>query len=127
MPRPHPVEFRQRAVELPRLREKPIVRIAEDLGISESCLRNWMTQADVNEVRAGSISPSSSTPSPSATSAPSTTNPPTRHDQPHTHPIRQPEELQALRQVRARTGAYSSSASVCVACHRSRWPAAASR
>ncbi len=39
MPRPHPVEFRQRAVELARLREKPIVRIAEDLGISESCLR----------------------------------------------------------------------------------------
>jgi transposase len=49
MPRPHPREFRQRAVELARLREKPIARIAGDLGISESCLRNWMTQADVND------------------------------------------------------------------------------
>jgi len=49
MPRPHPPEFRQRAVELARLREKPIARIAEDLGISESCLRNWMAQADVND------------------------------------------------------------------------------
>jgi transposase-like protein len=51
MPRPHPAEFRQRAVELARLREQPIARIAEDLGISESCLRNWMVQADINDGR----------------------------------------------------------------------------
>lgn len=51
MPRPHPAEFRQRAVELARLREKPIAKIAEGLGISESCLRNWMVQADVNDGR----------------------------------------------------------------------------
>ena len=49
MPRPHPPEFRQRAVELARLREKPIAQIAVDLGISESCLRNWVHQADVDE------------------------------------------------------------------------------
>jgi transposase len=49
MPRPHPAEFRQRAVELARLRDKPIARVAEDLGISESCLRNWLTQADIND------------------------------------------------------------------------------
>ena len=49
MPRPHPPEFRQRAVELARLREKPIAEIARDLGISESCLRNWTAQADVDE------------------------------------------------------------------------------
>ena len=36
MPAPHPPEFRQRAVELARLREKPISQIAKDLGISES-------------------------------------------------------------------------------------------
>lgn len=48
MPRPHPTEFRQRAVELARLREKPIADIARDLGISESCLRNWMTHADID-------------------------------------------------------------------------------
>jgi transposase len=49
MPRPHPPEFRQRAVELARLREKPIAKLADDLGISESCLRNWIAQADVND------------------------------------------------------------------------------
>ena len=51
MPRPHPAEFRQRAVALARLREQPIAKIAEALGISESCLRNWMVQADVNDGR----------------------------------------------------------------------------
>jgi len=51
MPRPHPREFRQRAVELARLREKPVAELATDLGISESCLRNWMTQADREEGR----------------------------------------------------------------------------
>lgn len=49
MPRPHPPEFRQRAIELARLKEKPISKIAADLGISESCLRNWVHQADVDE------------------------------------------------------------------------------
>ena len=48
MPRPFPPEFRERAVELARLREKPIAKIAEDLGIAESCLRNWMVKADVD-------------------------------------------------------------------------------
>jgi transposase len=48
MPAPHPPEFRQRAVELARGREKPIKHIARDLGISESCLRNWVAQADVD-------------------------------------------------------------------------------
>jgi transposase-like protein len=49
MPRPHPPEFRQRAIELARLNEKPIAQIAADLGISESCLRNWVHQADIDE------------------------------------------------------------------------------
>ncbi len=55
MPRAHPPEFRQRAVELARLREKPVAEIAEDLGSSDSCLRNWMTQADVDEGRRGGV------------------------------------------------------------------------
>jgi transposase-like protein len=42
MPAAHPEEFRRRAVELARLREKPIAQIAKDIGISESCLRRWM-------------------------------------------------------------------------------------
>ena len=56
MPRPHPPEFRQRAVELARLRDKPIAEIAEDLGISDSCLRNWMAQADIDEGRKEGLS-----------------------------------------------------------------------
>jgi transposase-like protein len=51
VPRPHPPEFHRRAVELARERAKPIAKIAGDLGISESCLRNWMHQADVDEGR----------------------------------------------------------------------------
>lgn len=51
MPRPHPPELRQRAVELARLREKPVAKVAQDLGISESCLRNWMKRADLDEGR----------------------------------------------------------------------------
>ena len=51
MPPPHPAEFRRRAVELARLREKPVSQIAADLGISDSCLRNWMKQADLDEGR----------------------------------------------------------------------------
>lgn len=56
MPRPHPPVFRQRAVELARMREKPVAQIAEDLGISESCLRNWLSRADVDEGRREGLS-----------------------------------------------------------------------
>ena len=53
MPRPHPPEFRRRAVELARERSKPISEIARDLGISDSCLRGWMAKADVEDCRRG--------------------------------------------------------------------------
>jgi transposase len=54
MPRPHPPEFRRRAVELASQRDgnghrlQPVATIAKDLGISESCLRRWMDQAAVD-------------------------------------------------------------------------------
>jgi transposase len=51
MPRPHPPEFRRRAVELARERAKPIGELAKDLGISESCLRGWVARADVDAGR----------------------------------------------------------------------------
>ena len=51
MPRAHPLEFRQRAVQLARLREKPVSEIAKELRISESCLRRWMDVADVDDGR----------------------------------------------------------------------------
>ena len=49
MPPPHPPEFRRRAVELARERSKPVAELAKDLRISESCLRNWVAQADVDD------------------------------------------------------------------------------
>jgi transposase-like protein len=48
---PYPVEFRQRAVELARLREKPVAELASDLGVSETSQRNWAAQADRDEGR----------------------------------------------------------------------------
>lgn len=48
MPAPHPPEFRRRAVDLARLGDKPVAAIAKELSISESCLRNWMAQADTD-------------------------------------------------------------------------------
>ena len=39
----------RRAVELVRLGGKPVTQIARDLGISYSCLRNWVRQADIDE------------------------------------------------------------------------------
>jgi len=49
MPAPHPPEFRRRAIDLVRERTVPIGQLAGELGISESCLRNWMTRADIDE------------------------------------------------------------------------------
>jgi transposase len=49
MPTSYPPEFRERAVELARQREKPVAQIAKDLGISETCLRRWMDRADVDD------------------------------------------------------------------------------
>jgi len=49
VPAPHPPEFRRRAVELARQGEQPIAALAKDLRISESCLRNWMAQADADD------------------------------------------------------------------------------
>ena len=49
MPAPRSPEFRRRAVELARQRDKPIAQIARDLGIAESGLRRWMAKANVDE------------------------------------------------------------------------------
>jgi len=48
MPRPYPREFRDDVIRVARSRE-PGTRlkdIASDFGISESCLNNWLAQAD---------------------------------------------------------------------------------
>ncbi|MGH3850100.1 MAG: transposase [Pseudonocardiaceae bacterium] len=46
MARPYPLEFRQQAVELARLGQKPRRAIAAELGISESCLYTWIERAE---------------------------------------------------------------------------------
>ena len=51
MPRPHPKEFRDDVVAVARKGEAPIAEIAKDFGISESCLRNWLAKADVEDGR----------------------------------------------------------------------------
>ena len=56
MPAPKDPEFRRRAVELARLREKPIAQVAKDLGVAESGLRRWMAQADIDEGRREGLS-----------------------------------------------------------------------
>ena len=54
MPKPHPKEFRDDVVAVARRGEAPIAQIAKDFGISESCLRNWLHKADVEDgVRPG--------------------------------------------------------------------------
>ena len=47
----YPAEFRERAVELARRREKPIKQLASDLGVSDQTLHNWLKQADIDEGR----------------------------------------------------------------------------
>jgi transposase len=55
MPAPHPREFRDDVVAVARKGEAPIAQVAHDFVISESCLRNWLRQADVEGgVRPGS-------------------------------------------------------------------------
>ena len=49
MPRPHPKEFRDDVVAIARRGEAPVSQIAKDFGISDSCLRNWMHAADVED------------------------------------------------------------------------------
>jgi len=51
VPKPHPKEFRDDVVAVARKGEAPIAEIANDFGISESCLRNWLTKADIDDGR----------------------------------------------------------------------------
>ncbi|WP_433562297.1 transposase [Nocardia sp. CA-151230] len=49
MPSVHLREFSERAIELARAGDRPIGQIAASLGISESCLRNWVKRADSDD------------------------------------------------------------------------------
>ncbi|MGI8693445.1 MAG: transposase [Geodermatophilaceae bacterium] len=49
MPAAHPKEFRDDVVAVTRRGAAPIAEIAKDFGISDSCLRNWLKTADVED------------------------------------------------------------------------------
>jgi transposase len=56
MPAPHPPEFRRRAIDLARQPGASVAKVAKELGISESGLRRWMTQDDVDTGRKEGLS-----------------------------------------------------------------------
>ncbi|WP_235734836.1 transposase [Nocardioides alcanivorans] len=56
MPAPHPPEFRRRAIDLARQPGASVAKVAKELGISESGLRRWMDQDDVNTGRREGLS-----------------------------------------------------------------------
>ncbi|MCD4525046.1 transposase [Nocardioides sp. cx-173] len=58
MPAPHPPEFRRRAMDLARQPGASVAQVAKDLGISESGLRRWMSQDDVDTGRKEGLSTS---------------------------------------------------------------------
>ncbi|OXM72815.1 hypothetical protein CF166_13270 [Amycolatopsis sp. KNN50.9b] len=49
VPKPYPREFRDDVVAVARRGETPLKQVAEDFGISESCLANWLRAADVED------------------------------------------------------------------------------
>lgn len=51
MPAPYPRKFRDDVVRVARNREpgQKLSQLAKDFGISESCLTNWIRQADVED------------------------------------------------------------------------------
>lgn len=57
MPRPYPREFRDDVVAVARRREPGVTlkQIAEDFGIAEASLTNWLKKADIEDgTRVGS-------------------------------------------------------------------------
>jgi transposase len=49
--KPYPREFRDDIVAVARKGQAPLSQIAQDFGISEGSLTNWMKQADVEDGR----------------------------------------------------------------------------
>ncbi|SES04359.1 Transposase [Propionibacterium cyclohexanicum] len=54
MPAAHPPELRRRALDLVR-QGNPVAKTARDLGISQSCLRNWMNHDPINAARKSGV------------------------------------------------------------------------
>ena len=58
MPAPHPPGFRRRAIDLARQPGASVARVTKDVGISESGLRGWMSQDDIDSGRREGLSTS---------------------------------------------------------------------
>lgn len=56
MPAPHPPEFRRRAIDLARQPGGSVAKVARELGVSESGLRRWMAQDDIDAGRREGLS-----------------------------------------------------------------------
>ena len=56
MPAPHPPEFRRRAIDLARQPGTSVAKVAKELGISESGLRRWIAQDDIDAGRKEGLS-----------------------------------------------------------------------
>ena len=61
MPRPYPMEFRRDVVAVARRGEAPLKQVAADFGIAESCLRDWLRAADVEDGNRPGVTRSEST------------------------------------------------------------------
>ena len=62
MPKPYPREFRDDVVAVAQRRESGVTikQVADDFGISETCLQNWLRQAEVEAGRKPGMSSSDS-------------------------------------------------------------------
>ena len=58
MPQAYPKEFRDDVVAVAQRREAGVTikEIADDFGISEACLQNWLRKADVESGRRAGVS-----------------------------------------------------------------------
>ncbi len=61
MPKPFPEEFRRDVVAVARKGEAPLTQIAKDFGISQSCLKNWLKRADIEDGARPGATPEEST------------------------------------------------------------------
>lgn len=55
------MEFRRDVVAVARRGEAPLKQVAADFGIAESCLRNWLRDADVEDGNRPGVTRSEST------------------------------------------------------------------
>jgi transposase-like protein len=61
LPRSYPKGFRADVVAVARRGQTPIAQVAKDFGTAESCLRNWLHAAEVEDGnRSGRARPSRS-------------------------------------------------------------------